>query len=209
VTVEPLTTPPEAFRCLALACLAVLLLACACGEPEEIRPSQYYIFSFEGSMEGWNANGVDLENPAVAWYVQRAVDMSRDSVSSAQFYLENLNERAKIWMERVFNVDSSADYHVTVRYSLASRDWAGTSLWTILTGVSPRAVSVPEELGYQDDTGTGTPSDVGHRWLYKTYEFEVHSSSTGKLYVHIGVHGKSKATRTYYVDLISVAFAKT
>lgn len=200
--------PPGSTRCLIVSCLVVLLLACACGESEDFKPSQYYIFSFEDSMQGWSAHGADLDNPSVVWYVQRAVDMSRDSVSSAQFYLENLNEKAKVWMERVFSVDSSADYRVTVRYNLATRDWGHSNLWTLLTGVSPRAVSMPEELGLQGDTGTGTASDVGYYWLYKTYDFDVRSSSAGKLYVHIGVWGTSKATRTYYVDLVSISFTR-
>lgn len=199
---------PGSIRCLVVSCLLIFLLVCACGENDDFTPSQYYVFSFEDSMQGWSSQGVDLDNPAVVWYVQRAVDMSRDSVSSAVIYLDNLNEKAKIWMQRMFAVDSSADYHVAVRYSMATRDWGNSDLWTILTGVSSRAVSTPEELGYQGNTGTGTSSDVGYFWLYKTYEFDVRSSSAGRLYVHIGVWGTSKATRSYYVDMVSISFTR-
>jgi len=200
--------PTGSIRCLIVSCLAILVMVCACGEGDDIRPSQYYVFSFEGSMQGWSTNGTDLDNPSVVWYIQRAVDMSRDSVSSAKFYLANLNDKAKIWMERVFEVDSSADYRVTVRYSFATRDWGQANLWNILTGVSPRAVSVPEELGYQGNTGTGTSSDVGFVWTSRSYDFDVRSSSSGRLYVHIGVWGTWETTRVYYVDLVSVSFTR-
>lgn len=159
-------------------------------------------------MQGWNADATDLGNPPAVWYVQRADDKSRDSVSSAKLFLDNLNANAKIWIEHVFEVDSSADYRVGVRYSLATRDWGKANLWDILTGVSPRPVSTAEELGAQGTTGNGASYDAGHIWVYKSYDFDVRSSSTGNLYVHIGICGKSQAARYYYFDLVSVSFTR-
>ena len=192
----------------SIAALLLCLLPSGCGVGDENTPSRYFVFSFEGANLGWNTTGVDLDNPAVVYSIQRAVDMARDSVSSAKFYLQNLNGRAKIWMERSFDLDSSADYQVTVQYSFASKDWGDTEPWTILTGVSPRAVSTAQELGIQGDTYNGSASDVGFRWLSKKYTFDAHSNSQGRLYVHIGFWGTTVATRVYYVDSVFISFAR-
>jgi hypothetical protein len=191
----------------AIAALLVGLLPCSCGVDENA-PARYFVFSFEGATLGWSTNGVDLGNPPDVYTIQRAVDMARDSVSSVKFYLQNLNGIAKIWMERGFDVDSSADYQVTVQYSFATSDWGGTEPWTILTGVTPRAVSTAEELGIQGDTYNGSFSDVGFRWLSKRYTFDAHSNSQGKLYVQIGIWGRTVATRVYYVDSVYISFAR-
>ena len=72
--------------------------------------------------------------------------MSSDSVSSMRFYLDNANGNAKIWMERMFSVDSAADYRVEVRYHFATADYGSTGLWKIVAGAGPRAVSLADEL---------------------------------------------------------------
>lgn len=191
----------------AAAALLLCLLPCACGVDQE-DAARYFVFSFEGPTLGWSTGGVHLDNPAVVYNIQRAVDVARDSVSSAKFYLQNLNGRAKIWMERAFDVDSSADYEVTVQYSLATADWDGVAPWTILTGVGPRAVSTVDELGIQGTTANRSSSDVGFLWVSKRYTFDAHSSSAGKVYIHIGVWGTTVATRVYYVDSVYISLKR-
>ena len=194
--------------------LVAALLALAClgwGCTDQVtnpRPSKGFVFSFEGSMEGWSKNGLDLENPTVAWDIGLNLDMARDSTSSVRFYLDNVNDKAKIYIERAFAVDTSADYHVRVTYQLASRDFGDVNLWTIITGATSRPVASVGDLTPQGNTGNGYPSDVGPVWMYKSYEFDLRSSDAGKIYVQIGIWGTSEFPRTYYLDPVYVSFTK-
>jgi hypothetical protein len=189
---------------LAVAAAALLF---GCGVDEN-PPSRVYVSSFEAGMDSWYANGTDVNNPPVNWNVQRAVDMSADSISSMRFYLDNSNGRGKIWMERAFDADSSGDYRVRVSYQFATRDYGTAGLWQIIAGAGPRAVSFPEELIYHADTGNGSGSDVGYVWRYRDYTFDLRSSSAGKIFVSVGVWGTTVAARTYYVDQVVVSLQK-
>ncbi|MFZ1946582.1 MAG: hypothetical protein WAW06_03490 [bacterium] len=189
---------------LALAATALLV---GCGL-DEVTPARVYVSSFEGGMDSWYANGTDVTNPPVNWNIQRAVDMSRDSISSVRFQLDNSNGKGKIWMERAFSADSSGDYRVRVSYQFATRDYGTAGLWQIIAGAGPRAVSFPEELIYHADTGNGSGSDVGYVWRYRDYTFDIRSSSTGKVFVSIGVWGTTLGARTYYVDQVVVSLQK-
>jgi hypothetical protein len=191
----------------AVAAIALVLLLAACGI-EDVNPSKVFVFSFESGTEGWYSNGADLDNPSVDWSINRAVDMSVDSVSSMRIYLDNDNGRAKIWMERMFSVDSAANYRVDVRYQLATRDYGSSGLWTIIAGVGPRAISLTDELVYHDDTANGAGSDVGYLWRYKSYSFDTKSSNAGKLFVNIGIWGTTTGARSYYLDQVLVSFTR-
>jgi hypothetical protein len=190
----------------ALALVAALSLW-GCGVDEN-PPARVYVSSFEGGMDSWYAGATDVTNPPVNWSVQRAVDMSSDSISSVRLYLDNSNGRGKVWMERAFSADSSGDYRVRVSYQFATRDYGTAGLWKIIAGAGPRAVSFPEELGYHEDTGNGSGSDVGYLWRYKDYSFDIRSSSTGKIFVSVGVWGTTVAARTYYLDQVVVSLQK-
>jgi hypothetical protein len=193
-------------RPLAIAALAAIILLAACGV-EDTNPSRVYVFSFESGAEGWYTKSADAD-PPVDWNINRVIDMSSDSISSMRFYLDNANSGAKIWMERMFSVDSAADYRVEVRCQFATRDYGSTNLWTVVAGAGPRAVSSADELTERDDTGNGSGTDVGFLWRFKSYAFDTRSSNSGKVFVNIGLWGTTKATRIYYIDQVLVSFRR-
>jgi hypothetical protein len=194
-------------RWSAIAALAAVLLFSACGV-EDVNPSKVFVFSFEsGTTEGWYSGSADA-NPPVDWNINRVVDMSSDSISSMRFYLDNANGNAKIWMERMFSVDSAADYRVDVRYQFATSDYGSTGLWKMVAGAGPRAVSLADELVFHDDTGNGSGSDIGFQWRYKAYSFDTKSSNSGKVFVNIGIWGTTNRSRVYYYDQILVSFTR-
>ena len=165
-----------------------------------------YFFSFEHDMEGWVAKGTDLDNPPVEWSIQRTQEIVKDGNTALKFYLSNLNDAGKIWIERSFDVKSDSLYQVNVRYSFASADFGDLNLWTIITGVIQEPPQSRDDLIYQGDTGNGSEADTGYKWLEKSYGFTAQSSSSGKLYVIIGIWGTWETTRTYYVDVVQVSF---
>jgi hypothetical protein len=195
--------------------IVVTLLALAClagGCTDQVTnpdPSRYFVFSFEGSMEGWSKSALDIDNPPVTWEISLTLDMARDSTSSVRFYVNNINDKSKIYIERGFDADAGVDYKVRVSYQLASRDWGQANLWTIITGATTLPAASPTDLETQGSTGNGYGSDVGPMWMYRSYEFnDVRASDAGKIYVQIGIWGTSEFARTYYLDSVYVILTR-
>lgn len=167
-----------------------------------------YFFSFEQDLEGWAVKGADLDNPPVKWSIQRTQEIVRDGNIALKYYLSNLNDAGKIWIERSFDVKSDSLYQVNVSYSFASADWGDLNLWTIITGVIQEPSQSRDDLVYQGDTGNGSQTGTGYKWLEKSYDFTVQSNSSGRLYIIIGIWGTWETPRTYYVDKVLVSFIK-
>lgn len=166
-------------------------------------------FSFEEDMQRWEAKALDLDlaNSTIEWSIARSQDRWKDGHSSLRFYLENWNDKGKIWIERRFAVEPNAWHQVSVRYAFASADWGDANFFVLITGVLQEPPRTPGELVYQGYTGNGAGSDVGYVWLDKNYSFSVESGSTGELYVVIGVWGVWETPRTYYFDAVEVVFS--
>lgn len=165
-----------------------------------------YFFSFEDGMEGWEKGGTDLDAPPIDWCIERVQDFSSEGDTSLKFYLANMNDAGKIWVERAFEVESNQLYEVTVSYDFASSTYGDFNLWRIITGVLRGSPQDAGDLVYQGDAGNGAESDVGYKWLDKSYEFTVMSNSDGKLYVVVGIWGNWETTWTYYLDNLNVEF---
>lgn len=60
---------------------------------------------FERGFDGWTANGTDLDNPPDQWSIEPPQDMASKGKTSLKFYLDNVNDAGKIWIERSFNVE--------------------------------------------------------------------------------------------------------
>jgi hypothetical protein len=188
----------------ALACIAA-----GCGETfTGPAANRYFVFSFEGSLEGWTKSGLDLDNPPVEWEISLSLDRARDGTSSVRFFVNNINDKSKIYVERAFAVDTSANYRVGVRYYLATSDWGQVNLWTLIAGATSHPVASASDLTFQGSTGNGYNSEVGPVWIYRAYEFDVKSSEAGKIYVQIGVRGDSEYARIYYLDAVHVSFTR-
>lgn len=189
------------FLVCGLAVLPLILGGCVSATP----PGPDYSFSFERSMEGWQANGKDLYNPPVEWSIEASRDIAREGKASVRLYLNNKNDAGKIWIERPFDVEPDYKYQVRVEYFLASADWGDINLWTIITGVVPE--SLKAEPVYQDDTGNGARQADGFVWLHKSYDFTVDSGADGRLIAMIGVWGTWETARTYYIDSVTITIS--
>ncbi len=165
-------------------------------------------FSFESGMENWRKNGTDLDNPPVDWSIERSQELATDGENSLKFYLSNVNDAGKIWIEKAFDADPNSYYRVNVSYDFASAIYGDFNLWRIITGVSPNSPSDAKDLMFQGDAGNGADNNVGFKWLKKSYEFVAKSSQDNELYVYIGVWGTWETDRTYYVDNVEVEFEK-
>jgi hypothetical protein len=159
-------------------------------------------------MQGWEAKALDLElaNSTIDWSITRSQEKANDGSTSLRFYLANLNDMGKIWIERGFALKPNTQYQVNITYAFASMDWGDLNFFRIITGVLQEPTKSRDELVYQGDTGNGASSDVGYLWLRKNYSFSVESDTSGKLYVTIGVWGTWEVPRTYYLDNLEIVF---
>ncbi|MDH7479421.1 MAG: hypothetical protein QHH02_05375 [Syntrophomonadaceae bacterium] len=186
----------------------LLLTALVLGCRAVTAPPQTYCFSFEKDLEGWQPAGTDLDNPPVRWFIKRSSEQSRDGRYAAKFYLNNLNDMAKIWMQRGFPVKPGRIYRVKVDYTFASADWGNLNLWQIIAGAAPYPPQASADLVFQEDTGNGSPRNSGYVWLDKSYQFRTESSPGGELYVYLGVWGTWETPRIYYLDSVKVTISE-
>jgi hypothetical protein len=164
-------------------------------------------YSFEKSMQGWEKNGTDLDNPPIHWDVNRSDEMASDKDYSIKFYLENFNDAGKIWMEKYFDVQSDSLYQVNVSFKFATADFGDLNLFNLITTVQGTPFNGREDLNYEGDTGHHTESQ-DFVWLDKSFEYIVQTDSDGQIYINIGVWGSWETTRTYYVDELNISFEK-
>jgi len=193
-------------RLLLIGAVLCLVLA-GCWGSDAIRPpTNAQFFSFESDLQGWTTKGIDLVvgGSTVAWSIQRSTDRATEGATSLKFFLDNMTDAGKIWIERPFAVNPNQRYRVNVQYSLATADFGDVNLWSIITGVRNQPAQNRGDLTYHRDTGNGADSDIGFRWLQKSYNFDQTSSADGKLYVDIGVWGTWETPRTYYIDNVRV-----
>lgn len=164
-------------------------------------------YSFEEGMQGWEVKGTDLDNPPVEWSIERSDRIATKGNTSIRYYLENVNDAGKIWIEKPYIVEPNKNYKVNIEYDFASMDWGDVNLWKIITGIVPRRTENKGYLVFQEDTGIGEKTNE-FKWNKKSYEFSVNSGENGKIYAMIGVWGTWETTRIYYVDNVKIEYSE-
>ena len=191
---------------IVVAAIAVAgLIACA---EDSTGPDGTVRFetSFESGMDGFTADGTDLDDPPVEWSVERTDEQADDGEFSVRLDLDNLNDAGKIWIERSFALEPGVAYDVELSYTLGTSDFGDFNLWTIIAGATAVDPESVEDLVFQGETGTGEDEDTGVVWLEKSHELTVTASASGQLWVSLGVWGTWETHRTYYIDDVAIVF---
>lgn len=164
-------------------------------------------YSFENDLEGWTTNSVDLGGGSEEWSIVRSQEVWEDGASSVKFDLNNLNDNAKVWIERAFAVEPRNKYKVSLDYAFRSRDIGDIRGFRIIAGVFRNRPEAGGDLepAFQEKTAS-THGTWG--WLHKSYEFTVKSKKKNALYVIIGVLSTHQAHRNYWVDSVCVTLTK-
>jgi hypothetical protein len=165
-------------------------------------------FSFENGLEGWVPKATDLNDPPIFWAIEPSQDRASEGSQSLKFELSNLNDAGKIWIERAFPVRPNQRHRVNVQFSFATADWGDLNHFTIIAGVRTQPAETRADLTYQDHTGNGEQTDVGYKWLKKSYDFNVVSGANGALFVDVGVWGTWETYRAYYVDSLWITITE-
>jgi hypothetical protein len=201
-------------RLFLLAFLGLSVALAGCSDDEgplvPISPMDSVSYSFETGFEGWTKHGTDLDHNGneIEWFIQTSSDTASRGTRSLEYFLNNLNDAGKIWVERVFIALPNRTYDVELMFDFASRDYGDVNLFRIIAGASGNAPRSATDLTpfFQGTTGNASPVDVGYVWSTKTYDFTVTSDSFGRIYVFVGVWGTYEAARTYYVDDVEIRF---
>jgi hypothetical protein len=187
------------------AVFAAVLVACA---DDMTGPGGIVRFesSFEAGLDGFVADGTDLDDPPIEWSIARTDERADDGEWSVRLELENLNDAGKIWIERPFDLEAGVAYDVEVSYAFGTSDFGDVNIWTIIAGIGPQDPESVDDLTFQGSTATGNDEDVGIVWLENVFTSTATASAEGELWVSIGVWGTSEFPRTYYLDDVEIAF---
>lgn len=172
---------------------------------------QTEFYSFENDMEGWTANGTNLEigNGFVPWSILRSQDRATDGNTSLKVDLHNLNDAAKIWIEKPFPVEPNQLYQVNVEYDFASTG-GELGAFRIITGALKRHPQTSVDLipANKDSTDNGGRVAEGYKWANRNYEFTVQTEDEAMIYVVIGIWGTFEIRQIFYLDQVRVTFSK-
>lgn len=193
----------------ALLTLPLALACAACGNDPVTPPDgdpTVDTFGFDQDLEGWTPDGTDLDDPPVDWSIEWTSDPSASGGGSVEFFLDNINDQGKIWIERAFDLEPNTTYDVELAYAFGTSDWGAINLWTIIAGVHVEPPETREDLTFQEDTGHGAEEDLGLVWTDRAYELTATTGEDGRLWVAIGVWGTWETPRTYFVDDVELTF---
>jgi len=195
-----------------LSALATVLLSAlsACDRVGDIVivPEFDHTFAFEAGLDGFYANGIDLGDPSVAWSLSRSTTVVHSGTGAAALALDNTNATAKVWIERVFEVQPGRAYDIELSFDFGSADWAGAEAWRILAGAHTAPPQTVAELTVQDASGNGSASDAGVVFVAKRYTMRATADEEGRLFLAIGLWGTTMGSRTYFVDDVHVLFTR-
>lgn len=189
--------------------MAMTLVAIAGCDDDPVAPPDDAIeesFIFDAGMEGWDGVAADTLDPPIEWHVEHTSDIAATGDGSVELHLENLNDAGKVWMEREFAVEPGESYDVEIEYAFGTSDWGEVNLFTIIAGVHDDPPRSADDLTFQDDTGHGGDEDVGVVWQERSHSFSLQAPDDGTVHVALGVWGTWEATRTYYIDDVTVRF---
>lgn len=190
-------------RALPLGALVAALIAlsgCDIGSSEPFARTEFD-YTFEATLAPWVPDGTDLENPPVAWSIERSNEQANQGEWSVKLELENLNDAGKIWMETgIQRLTPGVTYDIRLAFDFGSSD-TEINAWTIIAGVSPGNPETVEDLTFRESTAV---PGGGFTWTRKEYEFTGMPNADGMLWISIGVWGTSEFTRTYFIDDVEI-----
>jgi hypothetical protein len=176
---------------------SALLAAClaACGPS----PQRSAFFSFEGSLQGWVAQTMDLQ-VGEAWSITSDPGAPFDGASSARFFIDSMNGAGKIWLERAFTLPSSRRYRAHIDFvALGSSDVLRAD--RLIVGI----LRAPPRNADQLQPALQPPGIAGAQWTAHAYELEVEGPAVT---VVIGISGASRGRILYHLDALTVLFTE-
>ncbi len=205
-----------------LTVIITILFASCFALIQEFRNPISYSYSFETDWEEWEKKEADIElfeGGEINRSIERSQDIAIDGNNSIKFYMNNINDAGKIWIEKNFTVIPNQNYEVHVSFYFASKDWGKINLFRIIAGAEATSPQTPEEITeihyklynkykMEATTYNGHDSDFGYELLHKNFAFSVISNENGIIFVILGIWGTWETHRTHYIDGVQIIIAK-
>jgi hypothetical protein len=177
-----------------------LLAVClaSCGPPRQ----QSAFFSFEGSLQGWEPHGLDLQAGSTEenWSITSDPGAAYDGPSSARFFLDNVNGTGKIWLERTFTMSPPGRYSAHVDFAVrGAKDPIAAD--QLIAGILP---APPRNDDALRPTLRG-PGIAGTTWATPSYDRDIDGGSAT---IVLGISGAAPGQILYYLDAVTVAFTE-
>src|SRR4051812_11542234 len=115
--------------------LALCGLLGACGAPTHTSGS----YSFEGSLQGWNAGAADVTVAGMPldWSVAATNERSFDGRWSARIFVDNRSAAARVWLPRTYKPLPPRSYDVHGDFVRGRGDPGPAGAFLILAGAEP------------------------------------------------------------------------
>lgn len=162
-----------------------------------------YTYSFEnGTLQGWTADVYD--DGGLPWHVVPSTFIAHTGTWSLEYYLHNLNDAQKVWIEKPFEVPMClSGYSVVLTWYLASRDWGVANLWNVIASIGTRDPETYADFVTIGNTGNGDGDQ--YVWLpQQKYSKNLGITTAGEIWTALGIWGTWEVPRKYYVDDVSV-----
>ncbi len=160
-------------------------------------------------LAAWTPRAMDTGLPPAStnWSITPSEEIMRDGASTLKFDMDNFSDGGKIWIEKAYTVEANRTYRVTLEYAFASADSGDGDAFRIIAGALPKSPVTGDDLtpALQGTTANGARSDVGYRWLQKSYRFTTQADASGQLCVVIGILAARPDHRTYFLEDVHLA----
>jgi len=157
---------------------------------------------FENGFDGWTARSLDAVFP---WSIELSQSRGFDGTWSAEYYVENFNDAAKVWLEKPFTLTAGKTYDVTISWKLATAD-GFFGAWSVIAYAGDSQAQQIGEFTNLGSTSNGF-EDGQYHWLTKSMTKRV-STTDGSIWVGVGVWGTFEVVHTYDVDSVKVTFTE-
>lgn len=162
-----------------------------------------YNESFENDFGGWMADAdvpLDPNNPShpVDWNVSRVTSLAYSEQCSVELYIDGKQDDGTVWIEKKMSVINNSQIQIEVSFEFYSEQ---ESFNVIAKVCAYAGVSNPE---VEDDfVVIGSANEVAG-WKEYTYTTNLHTVSSGGVWVAVGITVRWETEMTYNIDDVKV-----
>lgn len=163
--------------------------------------SSEYFESFENGFGRWVVDAdvpEDPNNPGqpVDWHISRTSSIAHSGQNSLEFFIDGQQDDGTIWIET--KIEAVKRSHVRVSFWLYSQQESFNTLAAVCAYIGFKN---PEAEA--DFYVIGAANEVAG-WKRYEYSIVLDSSSSGELWVAVGISVRWETYLTYYVDSVEV-----
>ena len=161
--------------------------------------------SFEAGWGMWKPDDDDAHDtpprPETYTIVTLSSAQAYEGANSVSIYIEGTGDDGEGWIEKPVYLRPNTAYTMNMSFQLWSLAQSEVNNWSVIAYVGTNDPELTQDL----NIALGSTNLVAG-WREYTASKNVTTDSTGRLYVACGIHCSWEASRTYYVDCVSITF---